>query len=52
MFLAEARVALARLVWNFELELANQNDWDWPDQRAYLVFEPKPLNVKIRDRFV
>lgn len=52
LFLAEARVTLARLLWNFELQLADLGDWDWPDQRAYLVFEPKPLNVIIRKRVI
>ena len=45
-------MTLARLLWNFELQLADPGDWDWPDQRAYLVFEPKPLNVIIRKRVI
>ncbi|KAF7944490.1 hypothetical protein EAE96_010881 [Botrytis aclada] len=51
-FLAQARVTLARLIWNFEMELVDKNDWNWTDQRAYLVFEPKALHVKLKEREV
>ncbi|KAA8563653.1 hypothetical protein EYC84_011675 [Monilinia fructicola] len=51
-FLAQARVTLARMVWNFEMELGNKNDGNWIDQRAYLVFEPKALHVRLKERCV
>lgn len=47
MFLAQARVFLAKVVWNFDLVMLG-NQEDWLDQKAYLVFEPKPLLVKLR----
>lgn len=50
VFLAEARMILSKMVWNFELEMADPNDWDWMDQKAFLVFEPKALMVKLKEK--
>ena len=50
VFLAEARMILSKMVWNFELEMADPNDWDWMDQKAFLVFEPKVLVVKLKEK--
>ncbi|KAK0716600.1 benzoate 4-monooxygenase cytochrome P450 [Apiosordaria backusii] len=49
VFLAQARVFLARLVWTFDLEMQGGQE-DWLDQKAFLVFEPKPLFVKPTSR--
>ena len=49
VFLAEARLILLRMVWNFDFELASPENYDWMDQRAYLVFEPKALMVKLKE---
>ena len=50
VFLAEARMILAKTIWNFELEMANPDDWNWLDQKAYLVFEPKELIIKLSEK--
>lgn len=50
VFLAEARLILAKMVWNFEMELVNENDWNWLDQKAFLVFEPKDLFVRLSEK--
>lgn len=50
VFLAEARLILAKMVWNFDLELVNPNDSTWLNQKAYLVFEPKSLLVKLKEK--
>lgn len=50
VFLAEARLILAKMVWNFNLELVNPNDSTWLQQKAYLVFEPKALMVKLNEK--
>ncbi|KAL8726429.1 MAG: hypothetical protein Q9166_006707 [cf. Caloplaca sp. 2 TL-2023] len=50
VFFAQARVILAKLIWNFELAMADPDELDWLDQKAYLVFEPKPLHLKLTDR--
>lgn len=50
VFLAEARMILSKMIWNFELEMADPDDWNWLDQKAYLVFEPKALMVKLREK--
>ncbi|KAM7212103.1 putative sterigmatocystin biosynthesis P450 monooxygenase stcF [Rhypophila decipiens] len=46
VFLAQARVFLARLAWGFDVALEEGQE-DWLDQKAFLVFEPKPLRVKL-----
>ena len=50
VFLAEARLILSKMVWNFDLEMVDPNDWNWMDQKAYLVFEPKALMVKLKEK--
>ena len=50
VFLAEAKLILSKMVWNFDLEMADPNDWNWLDQKAFLVFEPKSLMVKLREK--
>ncbi|KAL3250623.1 hypothetical protein ABHI18_011096 [Aspergillus niger] len=50
-FFAEARVTLAKLLWNFDLELAEPQAENWLEERAaYIVYEPKPLLVKLFER--
>lgn len=38
------------MMWNFDLELSDPNNWDWLDQKAYLVFEPKALVIKVKEK--
>lgn len=50
LFLAEARVLIARLVWTFDIELAEPNSKEtatWLRQRAWLVCEPKAIKAKL-----
>ena len=50
LFHAEARVTIAKLLWNFDIELFDKRT-DWlKDQAAYIVYEPKSLLVKLLDR--
>lgn len=44
---AQMRVILARLLWKFTLHLHGDVEENWLDQKAWLVFEPTPLNVVI-----
>ncbi|TVY45277.1 Cytochrome P450 monooxygenase [Lachnellula subtilissima] len=46
VFMAQARVILAKVLWNFEVEMVGAQE-DWLEQKAYLVFEPKPLPVRL-----
>lgn len=41
---------LSKMIWNFELDLADPDDSNWMDQKAYLVFEPKALMVKLKEK--
>ena len=43
-------MVLSKMIWNFELGLADPDDWNWLDQKAYLVFEPKALMVKLKEK--
>ena len=52
VFLSEARLILSKMMWNFDLEMSNPGDWDWMKQSAYLVFEPKALVVKLREKTI
>lgn len=41
----EAKVVVAKLLWNFELvDVGNEG---WLDQKVYLVWERRPLMVKL-----
>jgi hypothetical protein len=40
---------LAKIAWAFDLEVAAGQE-NWLDQKAYLVFEPKPLHFKLIPR--
>lgn len=42
----EMRIILARLIWNFDLELADKNV-DWMDHKAFLIWDKIPLLVKL-----
>ncbi|KAL2156729.1 hypothetical protein VTH82DRAFT_1474 [Thermothelomyces myriococcoides] len=47
---AEMRLILARLMWNFDLELAEKSR-NWADGlRAWLIWEKKPLYVHLKPR--
>jgi cytochrome P450 len=36
---AEMRLMLARLLWNFDIALANERDrWDWGVQKTYVLW--------------
>jgi hypothetical protein len=43
------RLILARLLWNFDFELIDKK-FEWTRQKAYLVWEKKPLMVRVKVR--
>lgn len=43
----EMRLVLARLLWNFDFELADP-DFAWTNKEAFIVWEKLPLMVRIR----
>ena len=49
-FCVEARLILSRMVWDFDLEMIDPKDWDRMDQNAYLVFGPKALMAKLKEK--
>ncbi|KAB8291575.1 hypothetical protein EYC80_006375 [Monilinia laxa] len=44
--LAEVRLILAKLICNFDLSLG-EKDWDWYSQKAFLVWEKKPIYLNL-----
>ena len=47
---AEMRYIVARLIWNFEIEIAEQSR-QWADGlRAWLIWEKRPLHVYLKRR--
>ncbi|KAE8151798.1 cytochrome P450 [Aspergillus avenaceus] len=46
---SEASLMLARLLWSFDLHLSEECH-DWDDQSAYIVWEMKPLLVRLVSR--
>ncbi|CAA9957835.1 Cytochrome P450 [Pyrenophora teres f. maculata] len=51
--LQRLRIVLAKLVWSFDMELANKEDIDWErDAYLYGIWERPPLRVKVWERSV
>jgi cytochrome P450 len=44
----ETKVCLARLVLGFDMELMEESK-DWNKQRVFLLYEKRPLNVKLTE---
>ena len=47
----EMRLILSRIIFNFELELADP-DSDWMAQKVYALWEKSPLMTKLTPRAV
>lgn len=46
----EMRLIMANLLWHFDVELSGECDEGWLDQSSHLVWDKKPLMVKILAR--
>lgn len=44
----ETKLCIARLVLNFDMELMEESK-DWNKQKVYLLYEKRPLNVKLTE---
>lgn len=44
----ETKVCIARLVLNFDMELMEDSQ-DWNKQKVFLLYEKRPLNVKLTE---
>jgi cytochrome P450 len=44
----EMRLILAKVVYNFELELDEARTGDWAHQKAFLLWDKRPLWVRIK----
>lgn len=45
----EMRLVLARLLWTFDIEQDGEA-WAWGEQKTWILWEKKPLNVRLRKR--
>jgi hypothetical protein len=45
------KLVLARLIFNFDFELADPKD-DWFNQSAFVLWDKKPLLLKVKERQV
>jgi hypothetical protein len=50
LYFAQARVALVKLLFNFDVKVADTEMESWLDQEAYIACEPKPLRVELIDQ--
>ena len=46
----ESRLVLARIIWNFNIELSEETDPAWLDQEAFVTWDRKPLIVKLHPK--
>ena len=47
---AELRTIIAKLVWNFDMSVAQGGrDVDWTKQKTYVLMEKQPFDVCFRD---
>ncbi len=45
---AEMRIVVARVVYSFDLRLADDKDrFDWGEQNTYITWEKRPLKVVV-----
>lgn len=47
---AELRITMAKLLWQFDFELASSDDDWWNKQRTYLIWERLPLLINLKPR--
>lgn len=48
---AEMQLILARLVWNFDLSMADpENPVDWKRLKTWAVVQKEPIMVRLRER--
>jgi len=46
--MSEIKLILAKLIFNFDLELVDKNA-DWLDQKVYTLWRKSPLMVRVKD---
>ncbi|KAK4955890.1 hypothetical protein LTR10_006829 [Elasticomyces elasticus] len=46
---AEMKLILAKVLWHFDFELMSDKTGDWFDQKAWALWDKKPLYVKVRE---
>lgn len=49
---SEIRTILARFLWHFDVELVDKNLSDWDHQKVFVLWNKKPLMVRLGAREV
>lgn len=45
---AEMRIIIARVLWSFDIQLADPEDrFEWGEQATYIFWDKKPLNILV-----
>ena len=44
------KLILAKVIWNFDIEMSGKNVGEWNDQKVYLINEKTPFYVDLRPR--
>ena len=48
--LSEIRLTLAHMLWHFDIELCEETDHRWLEQKSWFTWQKKPMVVGLRDR--
>ena len=48
--MAQLRLVLARMVWNFDLEMGPGRGLEWMKQKTFIVVQKEPVEVRVRKR--
>lgn len=48
--MAEIRLVMVRLLWEFDMELCEETGLDWAEKKAWLTWDKRPLFVKLAAR--
>jgi hypothetical protein len=46
--MSEMKVVLARIIFNFDLELVDEKQ-DWLNQKVFILWRKKPLMMRVKD---
>lgn len=40
---------MSKMIWNFDIELVN-DDGNWPNQKIYVLYQKKPMKIRLNPR--
>ena len=48
--MAEIRLVIVRMLWEFDMELCEETGSDWVEKKAWFTWDKKPLFVRLTPR--